>query len=296
MKNNYIINKEFYIKDDLSAVLVYFDYFSQGLSVLNKYTDSTFIRKSLNTLLRGLIVLAYLSKIYKLLCKTVSYNDDAIIIIKRKGHWANTLRLVNKNGKLKVLKQSFSNNFYEREKAFYQTYKNNSSKLKLLNHRFLSKNTIEIDFFKSKTLQRLINEGSINFEQALEHVNKIKKELKVLYKDNTALVHGDLWLTNIFISRDCYYLIDYTDSHVETLEYDLYVLLISLLSSFRRFGTNRAYFDFYLKKRSFISKLLEIDIDNVLKIEERYKKFRTLKMFGDNENKNTFTNIKFKFA
>ena len=97
--------------------------------------------------------------------------------------------IINIIYELKVIKKSFDKNSYLREEKFYQTYKNSSSKLKLLKHVFLKENTIEIEFFKSKTLQRLINEGSINFEESLEHFNRIKKQINNLYKNETAKIN-----------------------------------------------------------------------------------------------------------
>lgn len=280
MKNNYIINKDFYIKDDLSSFLLYYDYFSQGLSQLNRYTDSPFIRKIFHHLLRGFILLTFYLKIYKYIYKSISLDENALIIIKRKGGWANTLKVFNKGKKLKVLKKSFNKDSYTREQNFYNKYKDNTTRIQLISHTFLPDNFIEMDFVKAKTLQRLINEGEINFDQALNHFEIIREEIEEMY-NTKSFVHGDLWLTNIFINNKGYYLIDYTDAHNETIEYDLYIFLLSLLSSFKNYGTNREDPDFYSKKRETISKLLSISVEKIIDLENRYKSFR-MKKLGDN--------------
>ncbi len=62
-KNKYIKNRAYYIKEDLSSLLLYFDFFSQGLSMVARYTDSLAIRKSVDITLRILIIISYYTKL-----------------------------------------------------------------------------------------------------------------------------------------------------------------------------------------------------------------------------------------
>lgn len=278
MKNKYIKNKAYYIKEDLTSVLLYFDYFSQGLSLVAKYTDSRLIRKFVDSTLRIIIILMFYSKLYRIFYKTVEINDNAIIIIKRKGRWANTIKLVNSHGKLKIVKKTFDKQKYLNEKNFYEKYKDNPTQLKLPRCKFLKDNTIEVEFIEAKFFQRLVIDGTLDFKKSLIHFKKIKRELKLLYKKDKNLIHGDLWLTNIYILGNKYYFIDYTDSHIQSLNYDLYLLSYSLLSSFKKGFENKKIKDNYSSKRLQISKLLNLKFAEVIKLENEYIIFRNKKL------------------
>ncbi len=277
MKNKYIKNRDYYIKEDLSSLLLYFDFFSQGLSLVARYTDSVIVRKFVDIILRNVIIIAYYTKFYKLYYETVEIDDDAIIIIKRKGTWANTVKLVKTNGKLKIIKKTFDKEKYLKEKKFYETYKDNSSKIKLPRCTFLEGNIIEIEFLHTKFFQRLVIDGTLNRDEAIMHFNKIKNELKLFYKNNN-LIHGDLWLTNIYIDDDKYYLIDYTDSHKNSYTYDLYLLIYSLLCSFKDGYVSRKTVDSYTPKRVAVSRYLNLNMKDVIRVEKEYRRFRHKKI------------------
>lgn len=234
MKNKYLVNSGYYkqyIKNDLNSLLLYFDHFSQGL-FLPKYLSTPFIRNITHKVLRAMVIFMYLSKLYKLIYKVELLNEDAIIIVKGQGLWRSTVRLIKVNDKLIILKKVHNNDVYLREKKFYEEYKNNKSRIRLPKHTFLKDNKIEIEFIETKSFQRLIIDGTCNLDKTMDFYNDIKNELKIFYKNKPTLIHGDMYLSNIFIKNDKYYLIDYSDSYVSNYNYDYYVLLFSILASF----------------------------------------------------------------
>ena len=279
MNNTYLLNKGFYIKEDLSSFLFYFDHFSQGLT-LPKYLGHRMMRKFAHVVLRQLIIVMYLSKIYKFKYEIVRRKDSAIIIITGKGKWGNTLRVVERNGGYKIIKKTFDKKKFEKEKKFYTLYKTNHSRIKLPQHTFLSKNTIEMEFVKAKNFQRLIADGTISFGEALNEYEKIKESMRQLYGTENTLVHGDLWPGNIFIDGNTYYLIDYSDSHMSNLNYDLYVLLYSILASYYYITDKEKTIANYSFQNVSMANLIETDNKNLLKLEKQFIDYREARFPG----------------
>jgi 5-methylthioribose kinase len=196
--------------------------------------------------------------------------ENADIIFRGKGEWANTVKLVEKNGELKIIKKTFDKKTYLREKKYYKSYINNSSKLLLPKMIFHKNNTIEIDFLKMKSFQRLINEGSLDMKQSLSHVRIINKELKVFYRKRSTLIHSDLSPENIFIKGNEYYLIDFADSRKAEMQYDKYMLLRSVIFSFNHNKVNKKT-NIYSLRREHLSKLLKVNTSKIIKFEEQFK-------------------------
>ena len=235
MKNKYLITSGYYdifIRNDLTSLLLYYDHFSQGL-FLPKYLSYSYIRKTIHFLLRIFIILIYLSNAYKVKYKTISMEENSLIVIKGKTAWSSTIKLVEENGALKITKQLHSKKLYLREKKFYNQYKNVNSKVKLPKSVFLDKNIVETDFVKGKSLFRLINDGTLNYNQTLNQFSIIKDKLiKTFYGKGRTLVHGDLDCGNIIMKGDDYYIIDYSDAQQGYYYWDLYKLFFSMLASF----------------------------------------------------------------
>lgn len=269
MKNKYLINRNFYIKDDLNALLLYFDYISNGFN-LAKYFNYSFTKKLVHILLRLSIIIIYYLRIYKFKYKIVSLNDDALVIIKGSGKWGSTVKLIKSKDKLKITKKIFDKRLYLKEKKFYEKYKKNSSKIKLPNCLFLKENTIEIEFLGCKSFQRLVNEGSINFDSAMNHYNRIKQELKEFYQKEHTLIHADTDLTNIFIKDDKYYLIDFTESHENSYKYDFYNTLYAILYSFGYINIDEKTISNFKNKKFNILKLLDTTEKELTEIEAQF--------------------------
>lgn len=280
MKNTYLINDGYYIryiKEDLSSLLLFYKYFYTDL-FLPKYLNFTLIRKVFNKIILILIPLIYISKIYKIKYKTVLIDDEAIIILKGKGAWASTIKLVKIEDKFKIIKKLPNEKSYLKEKKFYETYKNNPSDIKLPKHKFVGNNTIEIDFLKTKSFQKLIIDGSYNLGKSLEQYEKIKKEIDLFYGKNTTLIHGDLWLTNIFISGDTYYLIDFSDSQINNPHYDLLILLYSILTTFQLINPNERKIGKLMINNMPITSIIGINYKKVSYLEEKFHAFRKKKL------------------
>lgn len=279
MKTKYLINKGYYIKDDLTSLLLYFDYFSQGLS-LPKQLGDPLIRKLLHFVLRIFIIVLYITKLYTLLYKTTYLKENATIIIKGRGSWGSTIKLIKKKDKFKIIKILQNKNLYEKEKKFYNIYKNKSTRIKLPKSRFLKGNVIEMEFLKLKSFQRLTIDGTLSFNQTIFHYNKLCEELISFYGNKRTVIHGDLFLPNIYIGNSIYYLIDFTESQQDTYHYDLYVLLFSILSSYNLISFNEKTIKrFHLDGKS-IYKSLNIDYEKLLAIENKFMNYRKIRFPG----------------
>ncbi|HEX8965408.1 MAG TPA: RIO1 family regulatory kinase/ATPase [Patescibacteria group bacterium] len=279
MKNIYLNYKGYYIKDDLKSLLLYYDFFSQGLS-LPKQISHSFIQKSLHRTLRLLIIILYITKIYLLVYKRVNLEDDAIIIIQGKGTWGSTIKLVEKNNEYKILKKVRNKKLFLKEKMFYDTYKNTGTKIRLPECKFLSKNIIEMNFLKLKSFQRRTIDGTFNFKKSVMYYKDIRNELEKFYKNKRTLIHGDLFLPNIYIDNNEYYLIDFTESHNETFQYDLYVLLFSILCSYGIIKLNEKTIKNSTVNGESTLNLLKININDLLSVEKKFIDYREKRFPG----------------
>jgi len=233
----YIKKGNKYIKNCLGSILLYYNYISPGFK-LPKIIDCRISRFFAHKILKFLIITVFFSKLYYLQYKIITINDDFIIKMVGKGEWSNEITLIERGGKLLILKKVKDNEIFEKEKTFYQTYYKNNSDILLPKYKFNDNNIIEMEFIQSKSFERLINEGIISFKQALIFFNLFSKRLLVFYSKNNKkdnLIHGDLGISNIFILSNKYdrvYLIDFSESFKFTYKYDLYVLLKSIFLNF----------------------------------------------------------------
>lgn len=274
MKNSYIINHGYYIKNDLKSLLIYYDYFSQGIS-LPKIINHKFISKILHIFIRYLIFALYKTNLHTVLYKKIKINDNAVIIVNGKGKWRSTIKLIEKENKLLIVKKIKNNLLFKNEMKFYNKYKTNNSNIKLPICKFIKhSNQIEMEFLRLKSFQRLINEGTYNFNDSLDLLNKINCEIKSLYKTNFSLVHGDLWPENIYVDENQYYLIDYTDSHTNLIRYDSYTLLYALLLSYKYIRNNTKTIQNIIVKGKRIVDTLNLSKKTLLSIEEKFYNYR----------------------
>lgn len=219
--------------------------------------------------MRLMIIIAYIFKLYNIRYKIATLNEDALVIYKGKGKWYNTVKLIQINGQLKIIKRTSDKSAYVREKKFYQKYKNNSSNIKLPNMKFCGNNLIEIEFLKMKSFQKKINDGSINLEIALSHHNKIIKHMQLFYKNKTTLIHSDFSTENIFIHNNIYYLIDFADSRIDNIQYDMYVLLRSIIFTYNHSKINKKVDKYSLKEEN-LSTLLNISLKDTIRCEDKF--------------------------
>lgn len=236
MRKNYLINKHFYIKNDLQSLLIYYDFFSQGISFPK--LKNQFILKIAHSLLRFSIIFMYITKFYLFIYKTTNLSEDALIIINGQGSWGSTIKLIKKNNKFKIIKKIRNANLYQKEKDFYNLYNLSNFRIKIPKCIFLDNNIIEMDFINAKSFQRQAIDGSLSLKSSLLYFEDLKRELLKFYGEKETLIHGDLFLPNIYIKDNNFYLIDFTDSHINTYIYDIYVLLFSILCSYNVIDIN----------------------------------------------------------
>lgn len=278
--NTYILLRKgkHYIKNDLSSLLLYFDYFSNDI-YLPSYFYGKFSKRLAYAFLRFFIIFSFYTKLYLLIYKLTNVSDSALIIINGPGKSPNTIKLVEIKGRLMIIKKTFNKEAYEKEKKFYNMYKDTKSiYLRLPKHTFLKNNIIEIEFLKNKTFQRAVNDGTYTVKESLSHFYKIKKGLSLFYKNFPTLIHGDLFLTNIFIQNDKYFLIDYADSLSENLQYDLYLLLYSLAASYNHTLYRSKTIQKYSIDGKPVESVLGIEEKELLRIEKKYHLFRQKKI------------------
>lgn len=228
----YIKKDNKYIKKDLTSLFLYYDFFSPGFRLKGMF-NPFWLKLFLHKVLKFVIFIVYITNLYRLSYEVIDLDEDFIIRILGKGEWANEIVLKESKGKLFIYKKVASAENYEKEKKFYNLYKNNKSRIKLPKHVFLPNNLIQIEFIKAKTMQRLFWEGSLSNKKLRLFYQNIAKELPNFYKNNKRqyLVHGDFGFSNIFKDTEDkhYYLIDYSDSFVSDYFYDKYVLFRKVL-------------------------------------------------------------------
>jgi tRNA A-37 threonylcarbamoyl transferase component Bud32 len=207
---------------------------------------------------------------------TITLDDDSILIINNNGSSKNSIKLVRNKDVFKVIKSVSNKELIISEKKFYNTYKKNDSIIKLPQYRFLDKYTLECDFVQEKTFQRMIIDGTLSFESAMKHFYRIKKHLPKFYMNNK-LIHGDLAPINIFISKNNYYLIDFSDSERNIYQYDLYVLLFSILFSYKFIDVNEKSIETFNYLNFSVYDLLSVNRSEFEKIEALFRSKRKLK-------------------
>lgn len=277
--NQYIISNDFYIMNDLNSFMIYFDYFISPNLPLTKFIRITSLRRRAYTTLRTVVIILFLLQIYKLRYKITYLEDSAILIFKGSGKWSNRIKLKKRKNRIIVKKTVFSKKIFEKEKNFYNKYKRNDSKIFLPKSKFIAPNIIEMEFINMDNFNKLIVNGKFDLKTSLKHFNNIKNELTLLYKKDPALIHGDLWPTNIFVDNEKYYLIDFSESFVYSPKYDFYVLLYSILHTFKFIPNNETSLANLINKRISVLDMLQIKPEELKKIEKQFNKYR-LKRFS----------------
>lgn len=273
MINKYIKKDNKIIKVSIYSLSIYFGYFSPGIR-LPAIFDYKMTRKLAHQLLYTSIVLAYFTNFYKLIYKVESIEENAEVVIKGRGREKNLVKLIKTNNKLKVIKVSTNAKTYTKEKSYFDKYNLKSNNILFPNYRFVGDKTIEMDFIKKKTFQRLIMEGNLSLNESLIHFINIKNNLKLLYGPELTLIHGDLCPVNIFIDNKKYFFIDFSNSHESTYKFDLYVLLYSIFLSFNLITNDQDSIENSKISNKRILSLLDLDKDELNDIEVKYKFLR----------------------
>lgn len=270
MKNKYIkkwSNK--YIKNDLSSLLIYFDYFSPGISLPKFMKKYTILRYSFYKIFRFLIIGIFFTKLYHFLYEMIELDDDFIIKVQWEWNWSNTITLIEKDEAKVIYKKVYSQEIYQKEKLFYNTYKLNWSKnICLPQMIFLDNNVIQIEFIQLKTFEKLINEGYFSFKESVKKFFVLQKELELFYQ-NKSLIHWDMWDPNIFLSKSWKtYLIDFSDNFHFTYKYDLYVLYKKIYFAYNKLLLTQKVIDSVFEKDFLLT--LWILKEELKKIENKY--------------------------
>jgi tRNA A-37 threonylcarbamoyl transferase component Bud32 len=271
LMSKYLINKNYYIRDDLRSIIIYFDYFSQGIT-LPTLLRAQLMKKAIHKFLRIAVIAIYFTKLYKFAYSSLRLDDNSLIIMKSRGERNNTVKLVEQDRQLLIVKKVHDKKTFLKEKRFYNKYFRNSSRIKLPKHTFHANNSIHIEFLRHKSLQRLAIDGTVNLTEALRHYQILKKELIKLYNDQS-LIHGDLWLTNIVVTEENYFLIDYSESHSNNANYDLYVLLFSIFSAFQLVNNESITMNSHMKK-STVAHMLNTTVRNIRQFESQFLRYR----------------------
>lgn len=270
MQNKYLKkwNNKF-IKNDISSLLLYFDYFSPWIPLPKVMKKYTFARYVFYKLFRAIIVLIFFTWLYKKLYEIVEMDEEFIIKIIGEGNWWNTVSLVKNNWELKIYKKVHSQEIYDKEKLFYNTYSKNSSNLICFpKMSFLDENIIEMEFIQLKTFEKQINEWYFSFQDSINKFFVLKKELQLLYKDNS-LIHWDMWDPNIFFTQSWkIYLIDLSDNFEFSYHYDLYVLYKKIHFTYNKLLLTQKIINSIFEE-DFLS-VLEISKEELDIIEKKY--------------------------
>lgn len=264
--NNYIINKNYLIKNDLPTLLLYYDYFSVGIN-LPRILQYIMLKKIIHSLLRLFIYISYVSRLYLFFYKTINLDIEDLIVMKGVGKWKSTISLILDQGNLFIVKTT-TKIAYAKERKFYTHYENKKGKIVLPKYEFLKKNRIKIKFIKAKTLQRLINDGSLSFKEAINKYKNISDALGKFYNKNYNLIHGDTFPSNIFVKDNKYYLIDFTESRFFDYRYDYYNLLFAILCSFNYISSNTKSLINY--KKINVLQLLQVNVSELKTIEREF--------------------------
>lgn len=271
--NKFISKSGKLIQDNLKSILLYYDHFYPGVK-LPRILDYRVSRKFVHFLLRIAIIIAYHLRVYKIWLPIVDADEEALIVINGTGRWLSKIKLIKQNDKFKITKTMSDTERYFKEKRYYELYKDKSKHILLPRNIFLEDNTSESEFIKHKTFHRLLADGTISFNKAMFHFNNIKSELKKLYKKGKTVIHGDLNSINIFIENNRYYFIDFSESQELNYQYDLYVLLYSLLTTMDIIQIN----EFSIRNYKYNDKtshiLLETTVEGLDRIEDTFRKLR----------------------
>jgi len=101
------------------------------------------------------------------------------------------------------------------------------------------------NYFKSSSLDKLVNQGIVSGELSLELRQMVEKELPLLKKQNIYLSHGDLTLENILFDGDNFWVIDWERAHLNNSAYDITFLWMHLWKSR---SSRKKLIEAYLKK------------------------------------------------
>ncbi len=211
---------KYYIRNDLGSFILFYDYFLFRIKLF------PYAYKLINPIFKSFITLIFKLRLNKLFI-THSLEDNSLVIRKPNGNKPSVVKLVKKDNKYYIQKFN-SKKLLMKELIFYKKYRDNNSKIKLLNLE--SRNDhIELKFLQKNNLLKEILEGNFSKLKLERLIENFLKELDKLYGEKIkCLIHGDLGLSNIFLDGEDIILIDYSDSEIYYRDYDKYIFLKKL--------------------------------------------------------------------
>lgn len=216
-----------YIRDDYDTFLFFLKHLHHGYEV-PFFKRSSYFRYFFNKIYDNLVFFLFIFRIEHFFTKSTYLKEDFLVKIEGSGNWPNTITIKKEKGELWVYKKVHSNKRFEKEKSFYEKYKNNESSFNLPKSFFYKNNLIKIEFLEAPSLQKLLKKGLCSNKKILNYFEKIISSLKNFYPNNEkSLIHGDFTSNNLHLS-DKYYLIDYSDSFVYERGYDIYSLYLNM--------------------------------------------------------------------
>lgn len=265
----YVKKDNVLIKKNYKVIMLYIKQISPGI-ILPKIIDLQILRFIAHKLFEIFVLIFYVTRAYQLRYKDLFIDDNSLLIINGKGKWKSRVKLKKINNRLIINKTVNDLISFRSEKKFYKLYKNNKTRIKISDYEFKDK-SITYSFINAKSLQRQILEGTLSYHASMQHFYNIKNELKKMYSGSPSFIHGDLAPLNIFFDgKGNYYLIDFSDSHTYLPQYDLYVLLYSILFSYNIISVNEKSISKYNYKGENIKKILGVDINMLNNIETHF--------------------------
>ena len=226
-KYTYIKRNNFYIKNNYESLKFFIKYIHVGREV-PKAANHQFIRYFFNKTFSFLIFFFYVSGLFSFFTKKEKLEENFVCRRIGKGNWPNIITIKKEKGKYWVYKKVHSKKEYKKENKFYETYKNNKSKIKLPKHYFLKEGVIKIEFIKYKNFEKIIKQGLYSEKELYKIFKILVEEIINLYKDKKGkyFIQGDFGLQNLFVNKKDkkIMLIDYSDCFKGSFYYDIYVL------------------------------------------------------------------------
>lgn len=261
------ISQNKYLKNDTDSFLFFIDNISVGKKVL--WINNTYIRYISYFLIKYIFTGAFYFWAMNYFSKQIQIDENFIFKVQWAWNWSNSITIQDIKWEIKVIKKTSSIKSFNNEKDFYELYWNTPSKILLPKSTFTSENVIEMDFITWGSFMNWIQFWKVSYQESLNIFNDIKKHIEWFYPEKWQyIIHWDLWTANIYIRNTNYYLIDYSDSFVSDKNYDLYILLKSILADFWKIERSTRIFQ-HNTQGLFLSKL-GISDKYLQEIEEIY--------------------------
>ncbi|MCQ1536892.1 hypothetical protein FTO70_14670 [Methanosarcina sp. KYL-1] len=271
---------KYLVRNDYNAFSIFYNYFLD-----TPHVKSTMIKK-LFTILRSLflkIIKMYFTLRLNRYIKCVCNNSNYLICRKGTGNYSNIIFLCEENHNLYILKKNSSFDFFKRELKFLDFYYLDMQNLDLQIPRYsiesYEKMILRYDFLQKASFISEIRNGNLDIIDSLNIYIKICNQLKHLYKDKFAYVHGDLTPTNVILGEEKIFLIDYTDSEYLPTFYDYLCLLYSILIEYEEINLNE--FFPYLESDGYLSSILCEVLDGPLNTD---MKTEFLKLYSEKKS------------